>query len=275
MAQVFVVDQNYLRSEELKALAAEPGYKFVILDEAMIEMCKTAEWEDTLRHSLHTLALRPSRVVVGRSMSELLRWERDHMRSASGHLLSAEGTRFLRDILEGIRSGAESRSLDAMRQNIKEAQRDMEKIHFDHDENKRNLVELVETAEASAPRLAAALRKNKLPRDERLQHIKGLAMQLGHSFIARGGLTAVQARRLVRQRSCWLRFGMVRLWYAFDWLHRLRVEGIDPPKATNEKMDYRYIVPGTFFTGGLLTRETQMNRCFADMVELLRRWDRL
>jgi hypothetical protein len=79
----------------------------------------------------------------------------------------------------------------------------------------------------------------------------------------------------VRQRSVWLRFGLVRLWYVFDWMSRQGVDGRAAIKATNEKMDYRYIVPATFFNGGLLTKETQMRRCFDDVTELLRRWDSL
>jgi hypothetical protein len=275
VAQVFVVDQNYLRSQELKALASEPGSKFVILDEALFEMCKAPEWEDTLRRSLRTLASRPARVVAGKSMAELLRWEREQKRSAAGYLLNAEGTVFLRDILEGIRLGADSRKLAVMRQNIEEAQKEMEKIHLDHDENKRDLVELVNTAARTEPELAVALRKNALPRDERLRVIKALGIQLTEPFIERAGFNSCEAQRMIRQRSAWLRFGLVRLWYAFDWLARQGIEGIDASKATNEKMDYRYLVPATFFSGGLLTREVQMNRCFADMVELLRRWDAL
>lgn len=275
MAQVYVLDQNYLRSDELKALVAEPGSKFVIVDEAFVEMCKAPEWEDTLRHSMRTLALNPARVVVGRSMSELLRWERENKRTVDGHLLDRRGTTFVRDILEGIRSGADSRSLAMMRENIEEAQREMEKIHFDHEGNKRDLVELVTTAASSEPDLASALRKNSLPQEERLRAIKSLGMLLAHSFVERGGFSRVEAGRMVRQQSAWLRFGLVRLWYAFDWLHRLRVDGLAAPKATNEKMDYRYIVPATFFSGGLLTRESQMNRCFSDIEELLRRWKAL
>lgn len=272
MARVYVLDQNYFRSDELKALAAERGTKFVIVDEALIEMCKAPEWEDTLRGSMRTLALHPSRVLVGRSMAELLKWEREHKKCVNGHLLSRNGTTFLRDILKGIRSGADSRSLVMMRENIEETQREMERIHFDHDENKRGLVELVTTAASSDPRLATALRKNTLDGEERLRVIKTLGMDLAHSFIERGGFSQSEASRMVHQKTAWLRFGLVRLWYAFDWLHRQRVDGIAPPKATNEKMDYRYIVAATFFSGGLLTREVQMNRCFSDISELLRRW---
>jgi hypothetical protein len=273
VAQVFVVDQNYFRSEELKALASGPGSKFVILDEALIEMCKAPEWENTLRGSLRTLASRPAKVVVGKSMSELLRWELEHKRSVAGHLLDAQGTLFLQDILEGIRLGASSSKLAVMRENIEVAQREMEKIHLDHDDNKRRLVELVSMTASTQPELAAALRKSSLSREDRLRIIKAQGVQAARAFFEKGGVRPLEAQRMIRQRSLSLRFGLVRLWYAFDWLERQRIEGIAAPKATNEKMDYRYLVPGTFFSGGLLTREVQMNRCFADIVELLRRWD--
>jgi hypothetical protein len=59
----------------------------------------------------------------------------------------------------------------------------------------------------------------------------------------------------------------------FDWTVRQSIAGIDPPKASNEKIDHRYIVVATFFSGGLLTREVQMNRCFSDVSQLLRDWD--
>ncbi len=272
MARVFVVDQNFLRSQELRALSSEAGLKFVLLDEALLEMCKAPEWENTMRHSLRALASRPGQTRVGRSMSEALRWELHHRQSVDGHLLHHEGTEFLQDILFGLHHGVVSGKLEVMKKTIEEAQQEMRKIHFAHESNKRDLLQLIQLIASTQPNLAEALRKNKLSRDERLSIIKAQGIQLTESFLKNRGFSFRESERMIRRRSLSLRFGLVRLWYAFDWLTRLGIEGIAPEKVSNEKIDYRYVTVATFFSGGLLTREVQMNRCFVDIAKLLRCW---
>ena len=273
MAQVFVLDQGYFRAEQLASLASSSGSKFVVLDEALLEMCKSSEWETTMRRSLRVLAQHPTKVSVGRSLSEALRWELENKHSVAGHLLDVKGTAFLRKILEGLRDGVDTRELALMRDNIVEAQQEMEKIHFDHASNKEGMVQLVEMIGSSQQVLAAELRKGRLPREKRLEAMKGLGVELTEPFLVQGGFRPAEVRRMVRERSLSLRLTLVRLWYVFDWLARLGIETVDAAKISNEKIDLRYSTLATFFSGGLLTRDAQLERGFREVAELVRRWD--
>ena len=67
---IYVLDQNYLRSSELKALVlSEPNARFVIPDIALVEMCKGPKWRDVMQMSLQTMSTCPTRVF--HSMAEI------------------------------------------------------------------------------------------------------------------------------------------------------------------------------------------------------------
>ena len=272
MAQVFLVDQNCLRTEELAALVSKPESKFVLSDEALYEMCKSPQWERTLRESLYTLSAQPSKTYAGKSMSDVLRWELKHKESIDGHLIDQAGTVFLRRLLDGVLRGVDTDALTHMKENIHEAQEELAKIHLNHEENKANLVELVDQIATTEGSLAADLRKGVLSREARLSRVKNLAVQAERSYLRKNGFNYQQTELMIRRRPASLRFGLVRVWYAFDWLKQLGIESIKAQKVTNEKLDYRYVVLATFLSGGLLTRETQMRRCYLDVAEVLRRW---
>jgi hypothetical protein len=271
MARLFVLDQNYLRSEALKILAKERGVKFVLLDEAMYEMCKSAAWEETMRASLHTLADSGSRVVLTKGVGEALRWELQNKASVAGNLVDRAGTTFVRALVSAIANGQDSTEMRLMRERVREAQHGMELQHLNHDENKSRLVEIVKATILDQPDLASALRKGAIPAQERTELIRSQTIQIADHFLREGGgFSAREARRLIRQRGLAFRYCAVRLWYALDWVERQGFEGLKASKATNEMMDHRYVTIASFFNGGLLTRETQMNRCFGDLSAILR-----
>jgi len=57
MTKIYVLDQNYLRSNELKTLIVdEPQAKFVLPDIALLKMCKGDKWRETMQRSLETLS---------------------------------------------------------------------------------------------------------------------------------------------------------------------------------------------------------------------------
>jgi hypothetical protein len=61
----YVVDQNMMRSDELRALvSAEPASQFVIPDAAWEEMLKHERWEYTVRRSFDVLSSALDRTFV-------------------------------------------------------------------------------------------------------------------------------------------------------------------------------------------------------------------
>jgi hypothetical protein len=52
---IYIVGQNYFRSNELKVLVSdEPNVKFVIPNVALLEMCKADKWKETMQGSLRS-----------------------------------------------------------------------------------------------------------------------------------------------------------------------------------------------------------------------------
>jgi hypothetical protein len=178
MGSTYVLDQNFLRSEELKRLVLEPEARFAILDEALMEMCKSPQWEETMRHSLATLAKHSAHTIVPKDMGTAMRWELRNKRSVDGQLVNGKATRFVNSLLEGIRAGIDSSQMVRMRRNIEAVQEKMREVHFNHSQNKADIVELVESTTIQEPQLAAALRKGRLSDDDRFQLLKMRAIQI-------------------------------------------------------------------------------------------------
>ena len=51
LRQNLLLDQNALRSQELRSLALNSNHRFIIPDELLLEMCKSDKWESVLTQS--------------------------------------------------------------------------------------------------------------------------------------------------------------------------------------------------------------------------------
>lgn len=261
-----VLDQNVLRSEGLKSLIiSDPSCRFIFTDEALLEMCKSPQWEETLRSSLATLSKVPSRVKMTMSVGMALRWEMEHKRSISGRLVDHEATSFIREILQSLDRSTDSANLQQMRTQMVEAHAELQAEELNHNVNKTQLVELVNVTEQFIQdHFKKALRRNSISREEKLTAIYNQTPMLLEHFFVEAGFTKGKARSFIKQRPLILRKTYLRLWRCLSWIGQGGLESFPGNKITNEGFDHDYVVVASFFNG-ILSKEHKVNEVYEDL----------
>jgi hypothetical protein len=266
----FVLDQNYLRSDELKQrIATDLNCHFIITDDALLEMCKSPEWEKTLRGSLLALTVCPGRVHVSIAVDEAIRMEMGNWKSVSGRLLKKEFSAFLRNLLSDVQSGTSRNCISLMASKMPSAQASMQQEKLNNTDNKSGVDSLLTSLREILPKpFVKGLRNNSLSHKEQLETMVNLAPHLMMPFFQEQGLSAEKVKSFLRQKPILLRHTYLRLWLCFDWLSKGGFEGLNEDKVTNDFIDHNYVIISTFFDG-ILSKETRVNAAYKDIKWML------
>lgn len=246
-----LLDQNYLRSDELRdAIARDSSVRFIFPDEALLEMCKSEHWELILTRSLTILSAAPSRVRMTTSMGVGLAWESQNKKSIAGRLVDVEATEFLREILMGVSRGEVSNGVTVMRERMSLAQTEVREEEFNHVENKKRLLTLVESSrEFLRPDFQKRLRAGAATRDEVREAVRSIAPEVLGSYCASAGFSREKAKVFLASKPLTLRFAYAGLLNTFSWLARGGVMSYAGERATNDAVDRNYAVLASFFDG--------------------------
>ncbi|GHU38073.1 hypothetical protein AGMMS50256_36850 [Betaproteobacteria bacterium] len=267
---IYVLDQNYLRADELGDLIlAEPHSKFVIPDIALLEMCKGDKWKETILRSFAILSAYPDRVFHSLSIGEGLNYELEHGRSIEGKLLPRDFRGFTRTILANVAAGGTGDAIDMIRGKILDAQRDIQMAELNHLNNQQSLLQrvgIIESALAGEP--LKVLRSGKVSRGDRLAIIRNVSLDLCSTLLQSHGLSKNKVRVLLKQRPLVLRFFYVSVRHCVDWAARGGVLTMDPERITNDILDQDYVLVGSFFDR-LLSKEVRVQEAYADLRELI------
>ncbi|MBA1302659.1 hypothetical protein [Pseudomonas carnis] len=142
MTEIYTLDQNYFRSEELKQLIEDrPKAKFLIPDAALLEMCKGPQWRETMRGSLATLSSIPGRVSVSLSVGVAFQMECAELKSMEGRLVDKAFTKVVRRAMNDLKAGSDSPAgLGLIAAHIEEIQPDIEKHELNHVQNQEKFL---------------------------------------------------------------------------------------------------------------------------------------
>ncbi len=268
---IYVLDQNYLRAEELgNLIAAEPHSKFVIPDIALLEMCKGDKWKETIQRSFEILSACPGRVFHSLSIGEGLNYELEHGESIEGKLLPCNFRRFARAILANVAAGGAGNAIDIIRAKILDAQLDIHLIELNHLNNQQSLIQrvgIIESALTGEP--LRILRSGKASREDRLALIRNVTLDLCSTFLQNHGLSGNKVRVLLKQKPLVLRFFYVSVRHCVDWAAKGGVLSMAPEKLSNDILDQDYVLVGSFFDR-LLSKETRVQEADADLREFMR-----
>jgi hypothetical protein len=268
---LYVLDQNYLRAEELRNLITiEPQSKFIIPDIALLEMCKGNQWKETILRSLAILSVCPGRVFHSCSIGEGLNYELRHGESIEGKLLPRDFRDFTRAILANVAVGGAGDAIDMIRAKILDAQRDIQLAELNHLNNQRSLlrrVEIIESVLAGEP--LRLLRSGKASREDRLALIRNVSLDLCSTFLQNHGLSRNRIRMLLKQKPLVLRFFYVNVRHCVDWTAKGGVLTMAPERISNDILDQDYVLVGSFFDR-LLSKETRVQEADADLREIMR-----
>lgn len=267
---IYVLDQNYLRAEELgNIIAAEPHSKFVIPDIALLEMCKGDKWKETMLRSFAILSACPGRVFHSLSIGEGLNYELEHGDSIEGKLLPRDFRGFTRAILANVASGGAGNAIDMIRAKILDAQRDIHLAELNHLNNQQSLLQrvgIIESALAGEP--LRILRSGKASREDRLTLIRNMSLDLCSTFLQNHGLSGNKTRVLLKKKPLVLRFFYASVRHCVDWAAKGGVSSMTPEKISNDILDQDYVLVGSFFSR-LLSNELRVQEADADLREFI------
>lgn len=266
-----MLDQNYLRADELRMLVRDTRNRFILPDELLLEMCKSEQWESTLVRSLEILSEAPTRVKMTTSLGVALKWETSHGKSIAGRLVEREATEFIRRVLAGVRDRKMSDEVNVMRVRMAKAQTEMQIEEFNHVENRNSLVQLVNTAKQFlTPEFQKRLRSSAVSREELQATAIAIAPQIVEHHYLESGFSREKIRAFIRSKPLSLRLAYASLINCMEWVAGGGLDSYAAVKATNDGLDRNYAVLATFFDG-LLTKDGKAGALYKHVSEMVAR----
>lgn len=258
---IYVLDQNYMRSQDLRERVESSADLFVIPDAAFEEMVKAAEWKDTIRNSFEVLAQSMERVLFTASLGELL----DHEIRTGKPVgptqivppdLSAASGLFVRQILLG-----DSAPNDLMRR-VNEFRERLLAERKDADTQKSQMLAMKARLEkANGPALTREMRNQRMGKDARLGLLKLRAEALARPHL---GAVLLLDPGINLSRLATTRFYYATLWQIEDWSLAGGLESARPYLLANDAFDMEYAIFGSFFDG-LLSKDRKASACAQDL----------
>jgi hypothetical protein len=267
---IYVIDQNYFRSDELRNLVlSERRAKFVIPDVALLEMCKGDHWRETMQGSLSTLANCRTRVFHSLSVGEGLNHEMETLSSIEGRLLPLQFRTFVRSVLEDIKLGASTKGVRVISENIVEAQEEIRAEELDHARNDRSLktrTKLIEQVLNGEP--IKQLKNGQASDEDRLSLIHRISLELLQTHLEQSGSSKNKIRVFLKTKPLLLRYFLLSVRHAVEWAKMGGLSSLPATKVTNDVLDQDYVAIGSFFDR-LLSKESKVLEADADLRLLL------
>lgn len=267
--KTFIIDQNYFRKPDLRLHleAASQDDKYIVTDEAVIEMMKSQQWESTTRRSLQILANHPKHAQVGCSTSELIRTELE-LRGPVASIVLNEAEEWFHSLLNEIAQGGASEELCGIKDRLPSAIAKVLPYQLNHRQNKKSLLALKD----DALRLFDMRSLKKLPLkiavDETISKIKRMAANSIAPILAEHGFRKAQALDFINRSPLIFRLNVGMLLMGMKWAYHGGLESLPERKCTNELMDLRYAVLATYCQD-VLTKENSVLEMRRDVVASL------
>ena len=273
MKKYYVVDQNYLRKDELaQMLTAQPCMRIIIPDLAFLEMTKGSNQELTLRKSLSVLSRFASRVFVCRSIGWSLKQELDQLKPTKNLLSGMDlETSLLRSVLNSLQRDPESAEVERLLHQSEEHLQRLHADYYDHDNNKSRAILLVDSLKRdTSANFMSKIRSNNVTIEERMNFVSEKSTELLLEALCgnRFNIPIQVAKKYIRLKPMQLRFYYLSIWLALDWTESGRVEGMNSSKVTNDYLDREYILSATYFNE-LLTKEKRMKVAYEALSRFL------
>ena len=259
---IFVVDQNMMRSDELRAkVATQTDCCFIIPDAALEEMVKHEKWEQTMRGSFRILAPALDRVFVSAGIGELLRVERDERRAVSvEEILPCDLTVGARELVAAILQGGQP--LATVRNKIESLRLEVSAERPSGDLLKARMLDSVSRLKGiNGVELTAEIRSARISGDARLGLLKALTEALTEEF---AGFDSDEQCLVEPWRLATTRLICATLWYHEHWLAEGGLHSATPTTVVNDAFDMDYAITASFFDD-LLTKDRRAARCAADL----------
>lgn len=266
----YLVDQNMMRHPDLAdVIYAEPGSEFILPDTAFVEMCKSDQWEATMRGSLAALKSVPDRVHGAIAVSYAMRRELSmHRPTGIDELLPADHTVLIRRIMAALASGG--KALVEVRVEIGRIRKRLLEEQVNPAAEKCSIKHMIDAFAADAgATLVAEVRRSGRDGVFNLALIQHVAeVTLLDMLVGQHGRTVTQAIEFVASKPLLLRHHILRVREAARWIVDHGFDGVDPNRILNDRFDQEYVAVGTYFDG-ILTRDKRAREADRDLRMIL------
>jgi hypothetical protein len=257
---IYVVDQNMMRSDDLRAqIIADTDCQFVIPDAAFEEMIKHENWEETMRRSFHVFEPVIERVFFAASIGELVRYETEHRRPVGlKQILPDELTERAREFVKAVLVGG--KPLGEIRQRMTECRHMVLSERQSGDDLKSAMLTHITTLKGiNGPDLMKDIRSGRMNAEARLGLLKLRAVELFCGFLK---IRLLEANALQPLQWMIARLVCAKLWYQEGWLHQGGIGYAKPKMLANDEMDMEHVLIGSFFDK-LISKDRRALRCDA------------
>lgn len=266
----FALDTNFLRKPNLAHALSCAGSsdRFIIPDTTVLETMKNDRWESTARASFKIIAGYRGRIFSATEGSKLMKEELESGVDVAT-VIDAGLTQGFRALLEEIATDKDGEAMNHVRSVIPAAQADLDAQQQNHPENLKSLKE----ARDGAKMLVKFKEYRRLLDDDqkrafRLRLAKALAQRSIIQTVKSEGKEPAIGVALAAGRGIILRDAIGFNLLGFKWAVQNGLDNLKETKATNELMDVRQAVIGTY-CNGILTEEESVVQMRQDILDAL------
>ena len=247
-----VIDQNYFRKPALvNLLKTDTNALIAIPDVALIEMCKSPQWESTLRASLLPLAPYTERCVCLTNVGEPLSYEAENHKAFEGSFINKDFTAVFRSLVIELSSG-DGPEIARFRKEVPLIIKEIEAEDLNHKANKNSLSGTVGVLHDSfSKQVTKALRNGSINQEIEIQLITQNMPELMTSYMDKVSFPNEYRESYLEKKPFAYRFVALRLWLSIHWLKKGGLKTLPELKATNYIMDNEYALMASYFDGFL------------------------
>lgn len=268
----FVLDMNYLESEELKKiLDLNPEHRFVLPDVALVEMLKHPGWRLTIKLATGTLSKHIERVKVSLSIGEALSRElSSHQPIRADSLLSDLYTERVRTLIEVI--GEDSAEIDAeLETQVNDTRAKLLQEELNATEAKARTRKYLELLNIGFdPALIRKLRKPSLHHDVLVAFSYGTAHVFSWRMLTKeNGMSGEEALGFLELNPLILRWQFLVVRSCIIHLRNgVDMEAYKESKELNNQLDLDFALTASYFDG-LLSKDEGLLRAHNDLKSVL------
>lgn len=267
---IYVIDQNYFRKPELiSQLESNTDLNIAIPDTALIEMCKSPEWESTLRNSLLPLAPYSERCMCLVNIGDPLQFEIVNHRANDVSLIDEEFGSMLRLLMREIESSETGPAFSLFRREVPSVMEEIKNGQLNHISNLKSLSGTVRLLlESLGGPIKKALRAQPADRDLTIELVKLNMPRLMEAYLNSISFPYESRDAYIQKKSFAYRFVALRFWLSVNWIRKGGLESLPETKATNCLLDLEYVLMASYFDG-FLSEDRLANEAYTDLNAIL------
>ncbi len=260
----WVIDQGYFRNIDLrnKIESSIKNEFFIVTEDALVEMFKSAKWEKISTNSLSIIKNFKEKILVTNPIG-LLRESELGTKKACHDFVDIKSTELFRNLLDDYDKGCVSEINKVFRENISRTQAYKSSKVLNHERNKDLYLSIVrQFQEQMGPTLRNDLRKNHVKIEDIYQLIlEGVEECFRYPKGEFNRMNENELECFISSKPIHYFIYATLLYEAFYWQQKLGLSQMNSKKITNYILDTNYVII-SIYSKGILSEDGFVNELF-------------